>query len=440
MRTFGLPLLSLSLLFFAFHPVSASEIAKLLVTKSVSTDPAEASRAIEELRALGPTGLKALADAHDEAISNRIKNPTAPVDDHWLRLTSALDAVSQQRDSYLSGLYWYTDLEAAKQAARESERPILSLRLLGKLTDEFSCANSRFFRSALYANADVSRALRERFVLHWRPVRNVPRITIDFGDGRKLERTITGNSIHYVLDGDGRPIDGLPGLYGPAAFLRVLGKAEEAFHQFRRLSGTDRRIAFVAFHQGRINAISLAWANATKAIGGKLPERLRIVTTQSGDAVAVMELAVTKAVTEASILRSMTAGADALGRITDEAAWRKISAFHASESKLDDRSVGLINRQTYRLLAKEGAASTSLLHSLVQKFEQNLALDSVRNEFLLHVKLHAWMASPTPWDNVEALNEKVYAELFMTPRSDPWLGLLPADTYSGLENGGVVMN
>jgi hypothetical protein len=70
-------------------------------------------------------------------------------------------------------------------------KPILSLRLLGKLTDEFSCANSRFFRTVLYPNDEVSAVLRDRFVLHWRSVRPVPTVTIDFGDGRKLERTLT---------------------------------------------------------------------------------------------------------------------------------------------------------------------------------------------------------------------------------------------------------
>ena len=48
---------------------------------------------------------------------------------------------------YTSQLYWYTDLEAAKAQAKRLGKPILSLRLLGKLTDEFSCANSRFFRT-----------------------------------------------------------------------------------------------------------------------------------------------------------------------------------------------------------------------------------------------------------------------------------------------------
>ena len=39
--------------------------------------------------------------------------------------------------------------------------------------------------------------------------------------------------------------------------------------------------------------------------------------------------------------------------------------------------------------------------------------------------------------DVNALNERVYAELFLTPSSDPWLGLLPPDTYTALENDGV---
>src|SRR5262249_16704332 len=111
------------------------------------------------------------------------------------------------------------------KAAEASGLPILSLRMLGKLDDEYSCANSRFFRTVLYANDEVSELLRRRFVLHWQSVRPVPRIEIDFGDGRRLERTVTGNSIHYVLDAEGRVIDALPGLYGPETFLRVLRSA-----------------------------------------------------------------------------------------------------------------------------------------------------------------------------------------------------------------------
>ena len=39
--------------------------------------------------------------------------------------------------------------------------------------------------------------------------------------------------------------------------------------------------------------------------------------------------------------------------------------------------------------------------------------------------------------DVNTLNKRVYAELFLTPDSDPWLGLVPADTYSALQDDGM---
>jgi hypothetical protein len=79
------------------------------------------------------------------------------------------------------------------------------------------------------------------------------------------------------------------------------------------------------------------------------------------------------------------------------------------------------------------------LKNLLPKFQQAIALDSVRNEYLLHSKLYAWFLADTARNNdVAALNEKVYAELFLTPRSDPWLGLFSSDVYTALENGGIV--
>ena len=47
----------------------------------------------------------------------------------WQRLAAALDMVAGQHDCYASHLFWYTDLDAAKKAAKESGKPILSLTL-----------------------------------------------------------------------------------------------------------------------------------------------------------------------------------------------------------------------------------------------------------------------------------------------------------------------
>ena len=145
--------------------------------------------------------------------------------------------MAAQKDASRAGLYWYTDLDRAKAAAAREGKPILSLRLLGNLDSEYSCANSRFFRTVLYADEQVSKVLRERFVLHWQSVRPVPKVTIDMGDGRTICRTITGNSIHYVLDAQGRPVDALPGLYGAKAFLRGLEDAEREERALRDYAG-----------------------------------------------------------------------------------------------------------------------------------------------------------------------------------------------------------
>jgi len=93
--------------------------------------------------------------------------------------------------------------------------------MLGNLDEDLSCANSRLFRATLYANQDVSRFLREHFILYWSSERPVPRVTIDYGNGHRLERTTAGNSAHYVLDEAGHVLDVLPGLYAPAAFRRA---------------------------------------------------------------------------------------------------------------------------------------------------------------------------------------------------------------------------
>jgi hypothetical protein len=172
--------------------------------RAISTFHALSPEEIAELRSKGPAGLKEFLDANAVTVDGlrwshhlRVEPPGI------VAFRASLDAVAKQRDASASGLFWYTDLEAAKAEAARTGRHILSLRLLGNLDEEYSCANSRFFRTALYANAVVSDHLREHYVLHWKSVRPAPLVTIDMGDGRRIKRTITGNSIHYALDSDG---------------------------------------------------------------------------------------------------------------------------------------------------------------------------------------------------------------------------------------------
>lgn len=427
------PLLLFPLLLLSV-PLQAQNRLDTLAHEAVSSDHKKATSAIAELRRLGPAGLEAMFATHARAINQQITNPLTPNTAEWLRLSEALDAISQQKNSYLSGLFWYTNLDEAKAAAKRSGKPILSLRLLGKLSEEFSCANSRFFRTILYSNTSISKTLREDFVLHWKSVRPVPRVTIDFGDGRKLERTLTGNSIHYILDVEGRPIEALPGLYGPNAFLRALLASEKVFAELREANNPNPAAALISYRRDRINQLNANWLADIEKSGGKAPAELTVVRNPDGtiEAIQIAQLAVVKAITEATLLRSLTASAESLGKITDETIWKKIAQLHLADAELDSRSIGLIQKETQKVLRK------GELNDLLEKLRLNIAVDSVRNEYLMRGKLYAWLVQDRGRSDLETFNNKVYSELFLTPASDPWLGLFTADTYMALDDAGVV--
>lgn len=405
-------------------------------------------------RWMGYQGLEVVLRDYDE-VKAKLDSATTSEDATALRaklerLATAVDEVASQRHATVSRLFWYTDLEQAKAAAAESGRPILSLRMLGNLTDEFSCANSRYFRTVLYANKEISDALRERFVLHWQSVRPVPKVTIDFGDGRKLERTITGNSAHYVLSADGYPIDVLPGLYGPQWFLRWLRSAERLHGYFKSVEQDHRQRYLAQVHAERLSTLALKMTSDLRKIGRQnVIDELRLISLKSHSSVEqpptaweAEPWAITKAGLEIPILRLTRLGGDQIETVFDDELWQQIATLHRPEAQLDSASVNLMRNQ-HPTARKAGAIALSKMLvedpilRVVQNFEDSITLDTVRNEYLLHRQIHAWFAAGEAPSDFNQLNERVYAELFLTPSNDPWLGLAPSDAYTALENGGL---
>ena len=437
-RVFAKIALSVALSLLFAQSIFANTNPSTLARQAVTGDPKEAALAITELRAMGQSGLDTLFEVYGNEIKALASGDAAIAQNESLqRVSTALDSVSQQRNSYASRLYWYTDLEKAKAAARASGKPILSLRLLGNLNEEYSCANSRFFRTALYANKTVADVLRERFILHWKSVRPAPRVTIDFGDGRKIERTLTGNSIHYILASDGEVIDALPGLYGPQSFLRGLAQAEAINKRMAGQNEELRATLLERFHRDRVEAIGKQWAADAAKVGTKIPESiLRDETSgQSFDARVAARSAMSKMVSEIGIIDAISYDVKQLDQATDEAVWTRIASLHADDSRLDQDSIALIRKQNSSEAAT--AVKDEQLLRTVSNFERYLAFDTVRNEYKMHSKLHAWLSTGMRIEDVETLNERVYKDLFLTPSSDPWLGLYSPDTYTALENGGI---
>lgn len=440
--TIGVALFALPAASHACAPLTSN------IHRALAPNDPQRSRAIVELRDEGPAALRVIAEMRDAAkkhLAAATPETEAMLLGRVAELDKLLDEVGGARYCSVSELYWFTDLDKAKAYASLLNKPILSLRMLGNLNEEFSCANSRFFRTTLYANTEIASILREKFVLHWESVRPVPRVTIDFGDGRKLERTLTGNSIHYVLDKNGRPLDGLPGLHGPAAFKAWLAQAEKLATDFAVTRDEAATEAFLRdYHRQRQQQVSAAFAADLQRARAATEVQPAVQALAAPDAKAAAGIAVPKRraeiriIREVAVDRSLPSTMDEL----DEATWQRIAALHADDSQLDATSVALIKAENPNAVIAGKRAVTKAfvedpLAKLVRTFQTSIALDTVRNEYVLHRQLHQWFAEGNAEADLRALNERVYAQLFLTPSSDPWLGLVTPDTYTALNNGGV---
>lgn len=388
----------------------------------------------DRLRALGPEGLVfALRDLDAAKKAGRSEPEIA-------RLRRRVDEVAAQRDAEVSRLYWHTDIERAKDEAKRQKKSILSLRMLGRLDEEMSCANSRFFRTVLYPDPGVREILARRFVLHWSSERPVPVATIDFGDGHVLRRPVTGNSIHYVLDAQGRVVDAIPGLYEPTRFVHAL---EEASTLSARVGPLDDRAAQgilssahrEAFQGGDRELRELAQRLGVDAKLTRDVPRTRFAARANTSALSAVPVAVAKAAVEVPVIEST------MGRVSERSPdlWKAMAARSKSSVQLSRPARALMREKWENsrvALAGQKSRSAPGFEAVIAQFSTRLMEDSLKNEHDLHHSIHAWMMRK-PGVSFEDLNRAVYSELFGTPRADPWVGMADPATYDAFDDRAV---
>ena len=431
-----------------------AELAEL----ALSGDEATRAEAIAALRQAGPAGLDAFVGVHQAAlaaplpvvqaadggsaqdagrlgglVNTWLGGPSAPASTSATGpvgsagLDAALDAICRQHGCRHTQLYWYTELDEALVAARASGKPVLSLRLLGQLDEALSCANSRFFRTILYPA--VAPWLRERFVLHWSSERPVPVVTVDYGDGRQLTRTITGNSVHYVLDADGRPVDALPGLLAPPVFQRLLERSAALALAAHGRKGWERATLLSEHHTQRLADLDVVWGAELRAIGedpsGTRPPIGPLRGAVLPDVAAINVMAFGKSKVEMPLLDGMGLGPGLAAPTVDLRFWDRLAARHIDESQLA--------RASLRAMSSIEPVDAEMRAAAVR----SLAIDTLVNEHQLHRTVHQWFAEGSAGAlSFEALNRRIYDELLLTPQSDRTLGLAPEDVYSGIAGGG----
>ena len=387
------------------------------------------------------------------------REPDGPAKD---KLAARIDAVAHQKYATVSRLYWYTDLESAKIAARRQGRPILQLRMLGKLDEDLSCANSRLFRVTLYANQDVSRFLRERFILYWSSERPVPHVTIDYGDGRRLERTATGNSAHYILDENGNLLDVLPGLYAPTVFVRELERSLALAASVRGKSDDERAKLLVDYHEQRVIAANRDW----EGLAGMswIPGTAQLLTETALAEAQLRTLA--KVATELPVVRFFAKGLApeavsedqiemwatagqvlyGIGGLTNGpprqtsrlALAMRRAQLPSPPPVLDEASRALVVR-LHNEVPRELRAAGRQLDAMVARLEQTIVADTALNQLRLRPQIEREIVRRGGRIDFATLNAWIYAEVFRTPRQDAWLGLLPRNVFTGVPGDGVVI-
>lgn len=106
----------------------------------------------------------------------------------------------------------------------------------------------------LLSDKDFSQFVRDNFVASWEQVRPVPKVSIDFGNGKKLDRTLVGNTVLYVCLPDGQVVDAFPGVYlpkdlqpaleGALAMLREAAKSNPSLEGIRQFHQQTIATAF----------------------------------------------------------------------------------------------------------------------------------------------------------------------------------------------------
>ncbi|MEM7315277.1 MAG: hypothetical protein AAF497_19225 [Planctomycetota bacterium] len=395
-----------------FKTMKSEELASELLNYARRTTLAEEEKRyptgiIKELRSRGRTGLDAMLAERAKITQSRPSKASVgskiDINAVTARFDAYCDRVAGQRFATYSKLFWHTSLEDAKKEAATQGLPILSLRMLGRLDEEMSCANSRFFRTVLYPDPQIANVLRKQYVLHWQTVVDVPKVTIDFGNGRKLERPLTGNSMHMVLNSEGTPLDAMPGLVTPAVFATWLGEVDQLHRDLASMPKSKRREAIVAFHRER--------------------EPQRYQSRHELDMEKVARL---------SPLDSK---------------WQEIAAqYHPSRSRKGQR-LAVLSKSTRKLVARQVPAEVAMpiamskriietpVLRMVRKLEDSLFRDTAYNVLALQPKIDKLFTGDVAL-NEQQLTSLVYNQVFLMPLNDPWLGLSPGDEFVAIDEAG----
>lgn len=112
----------------------------------------------------------------------------------------------------------------------------------------------------LFSNETVAKFINENFEAAWESVRPVPMIHMDFGNGKTITRTLSGNIATYLCTPDGQVLDVVCGVYDAPTYLDRLSQGRLLAHYVSHRAGQneilvgDRQMRLKQYHHSMAEA------------------------------------------------------------------------------------------------------------------------------------------------------------------------------------------
>ena len=266
----------------------------------------------------------------------------------------------------------------------------------------------------LLSQPDLAAWMSDTFECAWETVRDVPRVSFDFGEGRVVRRTLHGNVVTWICDGEGRALDALAGLYDAKTYRARLEQAALlATYLAKRTDETAHASAFHEYHARQ--------AERTAAGGNPL-----VVGTAPSNAISkdVMESRTELAIVDPDPIVWLNVGDKVALEMPIKRALRAGSQTVTANQAPPALSKRVVEHPAERAVAlDEPRPSGEKLDAKGVRVDLGLlAQDTALGETRFRPLIHAVLAETGSVAYAE-ITKRVYRDVLRVDLDDPWLGL-----------------
>jgi hypothetical protein len=237
----------------------------------------------------------------------------------------------------------------------------------------------------LLSDPKVGEFLKTQVVPSWEMVREVPKVTVNFGGGKKLERTITGNTVMYLCTPEGTVLDAWPGVYMPEDFLASI---HASLRSLKDRAPSDK----LAWHRERAASSPTLAGMARTSMGKAMVESPLLQVLQSAP-------------------RSELTGASRPSAV---------EGFESYAQSLTDLSkIPMRPEQAKRILAANLGPNAT---------PEELGMEATRLDSKINIRamrpaIHLWMAEQKELPTLAQGKQTLFKQVLHIDIDDPYLGL-----------------